>query len=299
MVRRRSGVGRLHIVNNLYQLGALRCALPAAVRCETMTAIRVGDLALHPVLDGVARLATEMFFGSDWTAHQNLLGDDGVLHVPVGGFVLETGGRTVLLDAGVGEVHDEMFDGGAMLDNLQALGYAPADIDTVVVSHLHSDHMGWLESDGAPTFANATVYIGAADWEYFVTGAGNGKRRAERLRLVEERVELVHTDGTCIAPGITTRATPGHTPGHMSLVISSGTERLLVLGDALHCPAQLTESEWQFFFDVDRDLASRTREALLREADEPGTSLLPMHFPGMQAARLVAGQGARRWILGG
>ena len=82
-------------------------------------------------------------------------------------------------------------------------------------------------------------------------------------------------------------------------MLSSGTERLIVLGDALHCPAQLTESEWQFFFDVDVELAVRTRQALVREAEVAGTTLLPCHFPGMQAARLLPAHGTRQWVLSG
>lgn len=102
-----------------------------------------------------------------------------------------------------------------------------------------------------------------------------------------------------LLPVVTTRSTPGHTPGHTSTVISSGDERLIVLGDALHCPAQLTESEWQFVYDVDPDLAVRTRQGLLHEAETPGTTLLPCHFPEMQAARLVPAQGRTRWVLSG
>ena len=166
------------------------------------------------------------------------------------------------------------------------------------MSHLHTDHCGWLDSDGAPTFPNATIHIGAADWQWYVEDAKGGHRRAERLRSVQERVRLIDVDGMSIAPGITTRATPGHTPGHTSVVISSGTDRMIVLGDALHCPAQLTNTEWEFFYDVDRALAVRTRQQLLRDAEEPGTSVLPCHFPGMQAARLVPATGERKWVVG-
>lgn len=91
-----------------------------------------------------------------------------------------------------------------------------------------------------------------------------------------------------------------HAPGHTSTVLSSGEERLIVLGDALHCPAQLTEAAaGEFFYDVDPDLGVRTRQALLQEAEQPGTSLLPCHFPGMQAARLLPATGQRHWVLSG
>lgn len=263
--------------------------------------IRVGSLVVQPVLDGVAVLDRSMFTtadgAADWTAHEHLLDGEGKMTIPVGAFVVRTGDDVVLLDAGVGDVHDEMFDGGALLASLRTIGLTPADITKVFVSHLHSDHMGWLECGGAVTFPNATVRIGSADWEHYVTQKGAGATRAARLRVVEKHVQLIERDGESIAAGITTRATPGHTPGHTSVVLSSGTQRMIVLGDALHCPAQLTEVEWQFLFDADKDLAQRTREALVREADDPNTALLPMHFPGMVAARLLPGQGQRNWVF--
>jgi glyoxylase-like metal-dependent hydrolase (beta-lactamase superfamily II) len=261
--------------------------------------VRVGDIVVQPIHDGTALLRGDMWSGSDWTEHRHLLDDDGSMRVPVGAFLVHIGDRQLLLDAGVGEVHDEMFDGGALLESLAEAGTQPADIDTIIVSHLHSDHMGWLQRDGVATFPNATVHIGAADWDYFVEQAAGGRRRAEGLRAIEDHVELIPRTGTPVLPGVTTVATPGHTPGHTSTVISSGDERLIVLGDALHCPAQLTESEWEFVYDVDKPLAVATRAALLRDAESPGTTLLPCHFPGMQAARLLPASGSRQWVLSG
>ena len=264
-----------------------------------MDSITVGDLVVQPIFDGTAVLHKDMWTGSNWAEHQHLLNDDGTMVVPVGAFLVRVGERMLLLDAGVGDVRNDMFDGGRLLQSLAAVGVQSDDIDCVMISHLHSDHMGWLESDGAATFSNATVHIGAADWAYFVEGEGGSKRRAERLRCIESHVDLIDHDGTTILPGVTTRATPGHTPGHTSTVISSGDQRLIVLGDALHCPAQLTESEWQFLYDVDVDLAVQSRQALLREAEVSGTTLLPCHFPGMQAARLLPAHGQRHWVLSG
>ena len=114
-----------------------------------------------------------------------------------------------------------MFDGGTMLDSLRAAGVMPHEIDTIIVSHLHCDHIGGLEVDGEATFTNATVHIGEGDWQYFVEELGGGRRRASGLRSIEERVELVDRDGITILPGLTTRLTPGHTPGHLSAIVSS------------------------------------------------------------------------------
>lgn len=257
---------------------------------------------MQPILDAVAILEPAMFTlpdgsASEWGPHNHLLTDDCQMRVPVGAFVVRTAGRTILFDAGVGETDDPMFEGAALLENLVALGIDRAEIDTIVISHLHSDHMGWLERADQITFPNATIRIGAADWNHFFVQGFGGRRRARRLGVIESRVELIDQDGETIAPGITTRATPEHTPGHTSSVISSNGERLIVLGDALHCPAQLTETEWQFLYDTDKNLASRTRASLLREAEDPKTALLPCHFPGMKASRLVEVNGIKQWLF--
>lgn len=260
--------------------------------------MRIGDISIEPVYDGTAVLATDMFVNSDWTEHQHLLDDHGDLTIPVGAFLVRNGDHLALLDAGVGDFQNDMFDGGRLLDSLRGLGVRPAQIDTVIVSHLHSDHMGWLSVDGSVTFPNATVHIGAADWDYYVDEGNAGRRNVAILRAAEEHVELVHDDGVTLLPGMTTRLTPGHTPGHMSTVISSGSERLIVLGDALHCPAQLTELEWEFVYDVDAALARKTRAALVEEASVANTTLLPCHFAGMQAARLLpVGDAAPQWVI--
>lgn len=272
-----------------------------------MEPTRVGNVVVQPVYDGVAMLGTDTFLHSDWTNHGHLLHEDGRVHLPVGAFVIRTGDRLVMIDAGIGVASNDSFVGGELLHGLRDIGIEPDEIDTIIVTHLHFDHCGWLDSrgtndlDGAAgtsdvTFPNATIHIGAADWAHFVDDEGGGAQRAARLRSVADHVALIEHDST-IAQGVSVRATPGHTPGHQSVVVSSGDERLIVLGDVLHCPAQLTESEWQFLYDVDADLASTTRELMLREAQDPHTTLLPSHFPGMQAPRLITAGGTRRWVM--
>ncbi len=269
---------------------------------QSMNPIRVGSLLVQPIFDGTALLTTEMFTTahgpSDWTNHRHLLDENHAMVVPVGCFVVRTGNEIVLIDAGAGDVRDEMFNCGAMLANLAAEGIQPEQVDRVIITHLHTDHCGWVEHHDRVTFPNATIHVGEADWIHYARDARGGRSRAAKLRVVEEHVELIDRDATTITAGITTRATPGHTPGHTSLVISSGTDRLIVLGDALHCPAQLTETEWQFLYDADPELAKRSRAALIAEADEPNTALLPCHFPNMVAARLLAGSGQRQWVIG-
>ena len=217
--------------------------------------------------------------------------------MPIGAFVVRTADRVVLIDAGVGDVHNEMFDGGALLDSLAALDVAPGDVDTILCTHLHDDHGGWLVRGDEPTFPRAAVRFGAGEWQQFVDGAHplDSRRRSLEMLAAADRIELIDRDGELVAPGITARATPGHTLGHTCFVVASGDERAMFLGDVIHCPVQLAEPDWQFIFDVDPDTATATREVLLRELESTHTWAVPAHFPGLQAGRILPGTGRRYW----
>ena len=96
-----------------------------------------------------------------------------------------------------------------------------------------------------------------------------------------------------MAPGITTLAAPGHTPGHMAIVLSSGDERALLLGDAVTCPIQLEEPDWQAISDMDRDLAARTRQRFYDELEGTGVRMVGAHFPDLRMGRVLTGRGKR------
>ena len=108
------------------------------------------------------------------------------------------------------------------------------------------------------------------------------------------RLHLVDQD-TTVAPGIDLTMTPGHTPGHLSVIVSSGVQRALLLGDAIVCPLQLDEPSWQSIRDVDPQLAARVRERLFRELENQDTFGAGAHFPELQFGRVLAGQ-ICRWI---
>jgi glyoxylase-like metal-dependent hydrolase (beta-lactamase superfamily II) len=90
---------------------------------------------------------------------------------------------------------------------------------------------------------------------------------------------------------------PGHTPGSTIMVISSGTERALLLGDVVHCPVELLDDEWAGMGDVDPDLAKRTRNALARELEGTDVPAAAAHFPGLQFGKLLAARGKRQWVI--
>lgn len=266
----------------------------------------VGDIDIHPLVDGTFR-ASLAYFGDHARAegHEDLFFREGYAWLPIGSFLVRTGDRTILVDAGMGPAMREdgprrLLVGGQLLLGLRALGVGPAEITDVVCTHLHADHCGWLfDPDAVPVFTHATIWFGARDWDHFVADPGvwmfdhiragfhSAAERGDHLRLV--------TADTTIAPGITLTMTPGHTPGHLSVVVASRDRRALLLGDAIVCPVQLDEPTWQSIGDVDPEMAKRVRERLFRELEDDATVGAGAHFPELQFGRVLAGQG-RRWL---
>jgi glyoxylase-like metal-dependent hydrolase (beta-lactamase superfamily II) len=257
--------------------------------------MRIGDLELLAVDDGLCKLPQQFYVGLDFAAHPELLADDGRVHIPIGCFVVRTGDTTVLVDAGLGELDVGWARGGDLPAALEAVGVAPADIDVVVCSHLHLDHVGWLAVEGRPFFPNATVRFGAADWSRFVTDVGEDDRVRQIMESLAaaDRLEPMDGDFVPIAPGITARHTPGHTMGHYAFVLSSHEERALLLGDAVECPLQLEEPDFSVLSDVDPVLAARTREALWDELEGTSAVVTAAHFPGLEFGRVLRGDGRR------
>jgi glyoxylase-like metal-dependent hydrolase (beta-lactamase superfamily II) len=118
----------------------------------------------------------------------------------------------------------------------------------------------------------------------------------KKLSPLAGRLEPFAGD-TEVAPGVSVRHAPGHTPGSAVVVVSHGAERALLLGDAVHCPVELEEDEWEAVFDVDPVLGARTREALARELEGSGVPVAAAHFPGLRFGRLLPGTGRRQWVF--
>jgi glyoxylase-like metal-dependent hydrolase (beta-lactamase superfamily II) len=196
---------------------------------------------------------------------------------------------------------------GALPESLRELGVELADITDVILSHLHFDHIGWVSADGAPYFPNATIRCASADLDFFLEGPGIDQERfislvfrtpvaPERFAPVLDRVEAWDTDCT-LFPGVDVRLAPGHTPGSSVVVVSDGDERVMMLGDMVHCPLELQDDDFNMLVDIDADLAARTREAYARELEGDGIPAAASHFPGLQFGRLLPGTGVRHWTF--
>lgn len=225
-------------------------------------------------------------------------------------FLVRSQGRTVLVDSGLGtkannpNTVNQMFGGteGNLLNELKSAGYQPGDIDTVFLSHLHVDHVGWNMTEtgalGVPTFPNARYVAHEADWAAFNTPKDSEifgfdwwehtvapLRKAGVLDLVTEETKL---NGE-----LTITPTPGHTPGSITLVIDSGGETAFLMGDVFHGPAQVTETDWVFRFDMDSEQAGRTRRDILERAERENATIAICHHSGF--GRVVQEAGKRYW----
>ncbi len=241
----------------------------------------------------------------DWSRHPEFL-EHGRLRFSVGAFLVRGGPlreRVVLIDAGNGPIGDGFLPDGLLPEALRANGVEPGDVTDVLLTHLHHDHTGWLGLDASPFFPNATIRMHAKDVAHFTDAMSVGlsaEVTPSRLAVVADRVETF-TDACVPVPGINAVPAPGHTPGSTVFVASDGTQRVVFLGDTVHCPVQLVDSEWAVLGDVDPALALRTRESLVREIAGDGsassTLVAGAHFPGLVLGRLIGTHVPRRWTV--
>ncbi|MEU3573204.1 MBL fold metallo-hydrolase [Kitasatospora sp. NPDC036755] len=262
--------------------------------------MKIGDIEILAITDGTgtergADVLTRPGADDPWACHRHHLAPDGTLALPLGGFLVRTARRTVLVDAGVGPHDDGRYRGGALLDSLAAHGTTPDEVTDVVFTHLHFDHIGWASVEGRPVFPNATYRAHRADWQHFVTGPDATPHTVAKLTPVENRLELFDTDFT-LAPGLDALHLPGHTPGTTVFVASGGGRRALLLGDVVHSVVQFAERDWQVVWDIDPAAASAVRNRLTDEAADTDDLLVAAHLPGMRFGRILAADGHRRFV---
>lgn len=266
--------------------------------------IDIGEHRLAAVLDSVVRPdPTALYTGiarHRWENHRDLLTPDGRLELFMGGYVLRSRERLVLIDAGVGPdgwtaPSGAEIPGGYLLDNLRVAGLAAEDFTDVVFTHLHPDHVGWATVDGSPTFPNATYRCHRHDWDHFVGPGAADDTVQSVLEPVASRLETWDAQQT-LFPGVDVVPAAGHTPGSSIVVMSAPSgERAMLLGDVVHCPVELLEDEWETFGDVDKEMADAVRVRVARELEGSETLVGAAHFPELRFGRVLAGDSGRRW----
>jgi len=199
-----------------------------------------------------------------------------------GAYALRSQGRTVLCDAGIGPGPIQFLGGlrGRLLDDMRDKGVPPEDVDTVVFTHLHGDHVGWtLAPEQTPNFPKARFLVPQADWDYFGTMLETNQQMNQVLPLEKLGVLDLFSGERAVTPEITTYPTPGHTPGHNSLLVSSDGEKAIITGDLAHHPAQVEHIDWCASFDNNAGEAMETRRKVFAQIENDGMIAAFCHFP--------------------
>jgi glyoxylase-like metal-dependent hydrolase (beta-lactamase superfamily II) len=233
-----------------------------------------------------------------WLA-PHFMDDRGNLIMSIHALIVETPSFRIVVDTCLG--NDKKRDipiwnlrQGPFLDDLRSAGYPPESIDRVLCTHLHVDHVGWntklVDGRWVPTFPNARYLIGRVEWEHWDDATADPYRQVidDSVRPIVDAglVDLVDMDEQ-ICDEVRLEPTPGHTPGHVSVRISSGGEEALITGDFLHHPCQMARPDWCSPADSDSEHAQRTRLAALDRVAGTPTLVIGTHFASPTAGKVV------------
>jgi len=281
-----------------------------------MSQITLGDITITRVWEyfGPVEMTPDTFFpdsskevwdGAPWLAPHFVDSTTNIVNSAIQTWLVRSGGRTILVDTGVGNHKERPYSPvwshleTDFLDNLARAGVRPEDVDVVINTHLHVDHVGWnTYLDGrswVPTFPNATYLMPKDDFDFWnpannhQPGLGRGNQN-----VFEDSVAPVHQAGQVllwedshqIDEHLRLDAAPGHTPGSSTLTLTSGTDRAVFVGDMLHNPVQLLEPDSNSCFCEDPALARATRRKVLGWAADNNALVIPAHLGGHGAAEV-------------
>jgi glyoxylase-like metal-dependent hydrolase (beta-lactamase superfamily II) len=284
-------------------------AQAAAPQLGTQTAgwyrYKVGSHEVTVVTDGVNRFRFPDSFvinknrdevNAGWTA---LYQEKDQMVIPYSPIAVNTGSKLVVIDTGTGEANFERSKGasGQFHANLKASGIDRNQVDTVIISHFHGDHInGLITADNKASFPNAEILVPAPEWKYFMDDGEMAKQTTERMKGVFAGARKVfdalgrkvtpYEAGKEVAPGITSVATYGHTPGHMSYVVASGNGKVFVQSDVTNNPLFVRNPGWHAFFDQDPQMAEAIRRKVYDMLVADKMTVQAFHYPFPALARI-------------
>jgi glyoxylase-like metal-dependent hydrolase (beta-lactamase superfamily II) len=277
-----------------------RAAVPAAGgQAPGFYRYKVGDYECTSINDGARTFPIPEGFVTNASKEEALAAADaaympkGMVTVPFNPQLINTGSKLILIDTGNGVANLEPSKGavGRTLMNLAAAGVDPKAIDIVLLSHLHPDHTNGIRAaDGSIAFPNAEIMVPATDWAFWTSDENAAKAESNAMMKnyfanvkktfagIESKVTKYEWDKE-VAPGVTSIAAPGHTPGHSAFTIASGNARVLIQSDVTNIPEFfLRNPDWHVVFDVDPDLAQATRHKFYDMAAAEKATVIGFHY---------------------
>jgi glyoxylase-like metal-dependent hydrolase (beta-lactamase superfamily II) len=237
-----------------------------------LPSLRIGDLAIKGISDGVLKTSLEVVIGMDMATSKALVGgaDDGSLFIPVNNFLFERDGGIVLVDAGAGNTMQPTL--GKLPANLRAAGIEPTSVSHIVLTHIHPDHAnGLVDDEGRPHYPNAEILVHEQELDFWLADdVGTGPERVRRTRARNrvnmkpylERTRRMRTGEEVL--GCTPILAAGHSPGHTCWRIGSGGDAFIAWGDLVHVSAiQISHPDTAMTYDLDPEMARRSRRRIL------------------------------------
>ena len=244
----------------------------------------------------------------DWL-HPTFTDDAGWLRMSIHAFVIESRGKRIVVDTCIGNDKERPIPEWnrrqwPFLANLEQAGYPRESVDLVLCTHLHVDHVGWNTmlrgGTWVPTFPNATYLIGGTEWDFFSTAEEpflKGPVDDSVRPVVAAGMSQLVDDAHRLTDEVWLESTPGHTPGHFSVRISSRGEEAVITGDLMHHPILCRYPEWDNKFDYDGPRAKKTRRAFCERYADSGVLVLGTHFATPSAGRIRKQDDAYRFVL--
>lgn len=287
-------------------LGSAHAAAPMVkTQAPGYFRLMLGQFEVTALNDGTVDLPMDKFLKEPEAKTKAAL-SRAYLTVPtetsVNAFLVNTGSKLVLVDTGAGGLFGPTL--GGLVASLKAAGYQPEQVDDVVITHMHGDHVGGLSAGGKPVFPNATLHADQHDADHWLSKANLDKAPADMKDSFQGPMDAVNpyiaaghfkaiTGNGEIVPGVSSRATYGHTPGHTVYVVESQGQKLVLIGDMIHVGAvQFPHPEVTIQFDSDSKAAQAQRATVFRELAKDGAWVGAAHiqFPGLGHLR-SAGSG--------